>query len=55
MSEQATKIVGTSVFDKLTSMNDSSAVFAISVLNLIIILIVIILYLYYTGTIFSKR
>jgi hypothetical protein len=54
MSEQATKIVGTSVFDKLTSMNDSSAVFAISVLNIIIILIAIMVYLYYTGTIFSK-
>ena len=44
----------TALFNKLTSMNDSTAVFAISILNIVIILIAIMVYLYYTGTIFSK-
>ena len=42
------------IFNKLSSMNDSTAVFALSVLNIIILLIAFMVYLYYTGSIFSK-
>ena len=42
------------IFNKLSSMNDSTAVFALSVLNIVILLMAIMVYLYYTGTIFSK-
>jgi len=42
------------IFNKLSSMNDSTAVFALSVLNIVIILMSIMVYLYYTGSFFSK-
>jgi hypothetical protein len=55
MSEPTKITTGVSdIFNKLSSMNDSTAVFALSVLNIAIILIAIMVYLYYTGTIFSK-
>jgi hypothetical protein len=42
------------LFDKLSSMNDSTAIFALSVLNIVILLMAIMVYMYYTGSIFSK-
>lgn len=42
------------IFENIRNMNDSTAVFALSVLNIIILLIAIMVYLYYTGSIFSK-
>jgi hypothetical protein len=44
----------TAIFDKVSSMNDSTAVFALSILNIVILLIAIMVYLYYTGSLFSK-
>jgi hypothetical protein len=42
------------IFDKLKNMDDSTSIFALSILNIIIILIAFIVYFYYTGSIFSK-
>jgi hypothetical protein len=42
------------IFENIRNMNDSTAVFALSVLNIIILLMAIMVYLYYTGSIFSK-
>jgi hypothetical protein len=42
------------VFDKLKNMDESTSIFALSVLNIIVILIAFMVYFYYTGSIFSK-
>lgn len=42
------------MFDKLKNMDDSTSIFALSVLNIIVILIAFMVYFYYTGTFFSK-
>ena len=42
------------IFDKIKNMNESTSIFAMSILNIIIILIAFMVYFYYTGTIFSK-
>jgi hypothetical protein len=42
------------MFDKLKNMDDSTSIFALSVLNIIVILIAFMVYFYYTGSIFSN-
>lgn len=42
------------MFNKLKNMDDSTSIFALSVLNIIVILIAFMVYFYYTGSIFSK-
>ena len=49
MSEQMSEM-----FDKLKNMDESTSIFALSVLNIIVILIAFMVYFYYTGSIFSK-
>lgn len=49
MSEQMNEM-----FVKLKNMDDSTSIFALSVLNIIVILIAFMVYFYYTGSIFSK-
>lgn len=42
------------MFDKLKNMDESTSIFALSVLNIIVILIAFMVYFYYTGSIFSN-
>ena len=54
MSEAGIGISIKNITDKLQNMNDSTAIFMFSVINLIILLLAILTYFYYTGTIFSN-
>jgi len=54
MSEAGIGISIKNITDKLQNMNDSTAIFMFSVINLIILLLAILMYFYYTGTIFSN-
>ncbi len=52
--ETTSSNIKSGIFENIKNMNDSTAVFALSILNIIILLIAIMVYLYYTGSIFSK-
>jgi hypothetical protein len=54
MSEAGIGISIKNITDRLQNMNDSTAIFMFSVINLIILLLAILTYFYYTGTIFSN-
>jgi hypothetical protein len=41
-------------FNKIQNMNDSTAIFALSVVNMVILVLALVVYFYYTGTIFSN-
>jgi hypothetical protein len=54
MSEAGIGMSIKNITDRLQNMNDSTAIFMFSVINLIILLLAILTYFYYTGTIFSN-
>jgi hypothetical protein len=41
-------------FNKIQNMNDSTAIFALSIVNMVILVLALLVYFYYTGTIFSN-
>jgi hypothetical protein len=54
MSEAGIGMSIKNITDRLQNMNDSTAIFMFSVINMIILLLAILMYFYYTGTIFSN-
>ena len=49
----ASNSIGNAI-NKIQNMNDSTAIFALSIINMVILVLALLVYFYYSGTIFSN-
>jgi hypothetical protein len=56
MTEQSSNVTNaiTNITDRIKSMNDTSATFILTIVNISIIVLALIVYFFYTGTLFSN-